>query len=44
MIHISIVPQNRGMLAFAHQRGYDTLNTVELRKDLGQGSDHGGAR
>jgi GNAT superfamily N-acetyltransferase len=31
---ISVVPQNRHMLAFAHRRGYDTLNTVELRKEL----------
>jgi hypothetical protein len=22
------------MLNFAHQRGYDTLNTIELRKEL----------
>jgi GNAT superfamily N-acetyltransferase len=31
---ISVVPHNRHMLAFAHRRGYDTLNTVELRKEL----------
>jgi len=31
---ISVLPHNRRMLAFAHQRGYDTLNTVELRKEL----------
>ena len=33
-LFISIVPHNRRMLAFAHRRGYDTLNTVELRKEL----------
>jgi GNAT superfamily N-acetyltransferase len=31
---ISIVPHNRHMLAFAHRREYETLNTVELRKEL----------
>ncbi len=31
---ISVVPHNREMLAFAHRRGYDTLNTLELRKEL----------
>ena len=33
-LFVSILPQNRSMLRFAFQRGYDTLNTVELRKDL----------
>jgi GNAT superfamily N-acetyltransferase len=33
---ISVVPHNREMLAFAHCRGYDTLNTLELRKELGE--------
>jgi GNAT superfamily N-acetyltransferase len=32
---ISVVPHNGRMLAFAHRRGYDTLNTLELRKELG---------
>lgn len=31
---ISVIPHNRRMLAFAHGHGYDTLNTVELRKEL----------
>ena len=31
---ISIVPHNRQMLAYACRHGYDTLNTVELRKEL----------
>jgi GNAT superfamily N-acetyltransferase len=31
---VSVVPHNREMLAFAHRRGYDTLNTVELRREL----------
>jgi GNAT superfamily N-acetyltransferase len=31
---ISLVPHNQRMLAFAYRRGYDTLNTVELRKEL----------
>lgn len=30
---ISLVPHNQQMLAFAYRRGYDTLNTVELRKE-----------
>ncbi len=33
-LFISVVPQNRNMLAFACTHGYDTLNTVELRKEL----------
>jgi hypothetical protein len=33
-LFVSIVPHNQQMLAFAHHRGYDTLNTVELRKEL----------
>jgi len=31
---ISVVPHNQHMLAFAYRRGYDTLNTQELRKEL----------
>ena len=34
-LFISIIPQNRRMLAFSVRHGYDTLNTVELRKELG---------
>lgn len=33
-LFISIVPHNRQMLAYAYEHGYDTLNTIELRKDL----------
>jgi len=33
---VNIVPQNRRMLAFVHRQGYDTLNTLELRKDLAE--------
>jgi 2-methylisocitrate lyase-like PEP mutase family enzyme len=32
-LFVSIIPHNREVLAFAHRRGYDTLNTVELRKE-----------
>jgi GNAT superfamily N-acetyltransferase len=32
---ISVLPHNREMLAFAHRWGYDTLNTLELRKEMG---------
>jgi ribosomal protein S18 acetylase RimI-like enzyme len=39
---ISVVPHNRPMLAFAHRRGYDTLNTVELRKELAGGQPRRG--
>ncbi|MBN1661541.1 MAG: hypothetical protein JXA93_24320 [Anaerolineae bacterium] len=39
---ISIVPHNRSMLAFAHKRGYDTLNTIELRKELAGEQPHRG--
>lgn len=31
---VSIIPHNQQMLAFAYRRGYDTLNTVGLRKEL----------
>jgi GNAT superfamily N-acetyltransferase len=31
---VSIIPHNQQMLAFAYRRGYETLNTVELRKEL----------
>jgi GNAT superfamily N-acetyltransferase len=34
-LFVSVVPHNRRVLALAHRRGYDTLNTVELRKELG---------
>jgi GNAT superfamily N-acetyltransferase len=34
---VSVLPHNRGMLGFAHRRGYDTLNSLELRKELGKG-------
>jgi hypothetical protein len=33
-LFISILPHNRQMLTFALGRGYDTLNTMELRKEL----------
>jgi len=33
-LFISIVPHNQPMLGFARRRGYDTLNTIELRKEL----------
>jgi GNAT superfamily N-acetyltransferase len=39
---VSVVPHNRHMLAFAHRRGYDTLNTVELRKELAGGQPRRG--
>jgi GNAT superfamily N-acetyltransferase len=39
---ISVVPHNHHMLAFAHRRGYDTLNTVELRKELAEGQPRRG--
>ena len=39
-IFISIVPQNQNMLIIALQLGYDTLNTVELRKDLAGHAAH----
>jgi GNAT superfamily N-acetyltransferase len=39
---VSVVPHNRHMLAFAHRRGYDTLNTVELRKELARGQPRRG--
>jgi GNAT superfamily N-acetyltransferase len=35
-IFIAIVPHNQHMLDFAHRRGYDTLNTIELRKELAE--------
>jgi GNAT superfamily N-acetyltransferase len=31
VLFVSVVPHNRRVLALAHRRGYDTLNTVELR-------------
>jgi GNAT superfamily N-acetyltransferase len=31
---VSIIPHNQQMLAFACRRGYDTVNTVELHKEL----------
>lgn len=31
---ISVIPQNRQMLAYARRHGYDTVNIVELRKEL----------
>lgn len=37
-LFISIVPHNWQTLAFAYEHGYDTLNTLELRKDLKYGS------
>lgn len=33
-LFISVIPHNRDALAFVHCRGYDTLNTIELRKEL----------
>jgi GNAT superfamily N-acetyltransferase len=33
---ISVIPHNQHMLEFAYQRGYDTLNTIELRKELAE--------
>jgi GNAT superfamily N-acetyltransferase len=31
---ISLTPHNLGMIQLARAQGYDTLNTIELRKDL----------
>ena len=33
-VYLSVVPANRGMFGFIFNRGYDTLNTVELCKDF----------
>jgi predicted N-acetyltransferase YhbS len=33
-VYLSLVPANRGMFGFMFNRGYDTLNTVELCKDF----------
>jgi GNAT superfamily N-acetyltransferase len=36
-LFVSILPHNHQMLTFALRRGYDTLNTLELRKELTDG-------